>query len=591
MPNIRKDFIPILKPVLMSKMSAKSASLHIFALSALLLLVCLGQLPSVSSADLQSNGPHVVVLVDSRICDALASSLQQYKEDVIKSGFSVNLTETSRLLNETREGVKEYLQRFWNLTNQTLTGAVLVGDIPEAWYEVGSNVFPTDLYYMDMNGTWMDTNGNGIDDRHLDPSGPEIWVGRLKVSTVAGEPVDLLKRYFDRNHLFRNNLVSIPWWRALLYMDDKGVAQGHDALTPLRYIAPQVVSVTDGLTTNADDYKMRLQDPDGYQWLYLMSHGNSTYHMFQVPSKENLYEWDGAVYASDYRTLNPHVLFYHFFVCSGGRYTDEDYLAGASVFGNDYGLLAVASTDDTFTYPYNILYRAMSEGRTIGYAFHQWLRNSTTDYTRRPSTGLSLSDLLSNSDYETLLHSMVLIGDPTLRLHIEHHDVRVADLRASIVNASDLERLKVSFTVENAGDFSETFDATVYVDSDLVYHAGFMLEARTNETVTFFPEGDAKYVWSEFINHKIRAEISSVQWEFNGENNVRDEYFVSKIIHRSLLAVIPEVVFAIAGVLFFGAMGWSFLRLLMADRPLYHVHQGLAKLNARIKTIILRSTN
>lgn len=85
-----------------------------------------------------------------------------------------------------------------------------------------------------------------------------------------------------------------------------------------------------------------------------------------------------------------------------------------------------------------------------------------------------------------------------------------------------------------------------------------MLDAQGNETVTCFPEGDARYVWSEFINHKIRAEISSVRWEFNVENNVRDEYFVSKIIHRSLLAVIPEVVFATAGVLFFGVMEWSF---------------------------------
>jgi len=40
-------------------------------------------------------------------------------------------------------------------------GALLVGDIPEAWYEVGSTKFPTEVYYMDLNGTWVDINGNG----------------------------------------------------------------------------------------------------------------------------------------------------------------------------------------------------------------------------------------------------------------------------------------------------------------------------------------------------------------------------------------------------------------------------------------------
>ncbi|HKZ95001.1 MAG TPA: C25 family cysteine peptidase [Candidatus Bathyarchaeia archaeon] len=574
----------------MSKMFTRAVLLSSFVFLAILLLTCLSQLPVVLSTDSPSNEPLVIVIAESGMYDEIATSLQQYKEDVEKSGFSLNITTSNQLLNGTKEGVREYLQRFWRLRNQTVIGALLVGDIAEAWYEVGSNKFPTDVYFMDLNGIWVDTSGNGIYDKHLDTSGPEIWVGRLKVSTVNGDPIDLLKRYFDRNSQYRNQLTSIPWWRTLLYMDDQGVAQNHDARTPLGYIAPQVISVTNGRTTNADDYKQRLQDEVGFQWLYLMSHGNSTYHTFQVPSKETFYEWDGTVYASDYRTLNPHVYFYHFFVCSGGRYVDEDYLAGASVFGNDYGLLAVASTDDTYTFPYDGFYKALSEGQMIGTAFLQWLKNSTADYMRRTSTGLSPFNLLSDSDYDTLLHSMVIIGDPTLRLRIENHGIEVAGVTAAMQNVSGTETLVVSFTVENTGDFPEAFNATVHIDSNLVYESSLMLESKGNRSITFFPKDASKYIWSDFIHHQVRVEVSSGSWEFDVENNVRYEYFVSKIIPKSILADLPEVIFALGGVLFFGLMGWGFLRLLMSDRPLYYAHRGLARVSAWVRTALLRRT-
>jgi len=373
-----------------------------------------------------------------------------------------------------------------------------------------------------------------------------------------------------------------------LYMDELGVAQNHDALTPLHYVAPQVVAVTKVTETNAEDYKQKLRDEVGYQWLYLMSHGNATDHTFQIPSKETYYEWDGTVYSSDYEILNPRVCFYQLFVCSAGRYVEEDYLAGAAVFRNDYGLLAIASTSDAFTFPYNGFYRAISEGEVIGAAFLQWLRSATADYMRYASANSFPSNTLGDSEYEVLLHDTAIIGDPTLGSYIEDHEIRIVGVAGTITNASDVETLTVSFTVENVGDFSETFTVTVHIDSDLVYQSGLTLEPGGSRTVTFSPVDASKYIWSDFIQHRIRGEISFLQGEFDVGNNVCYGHFESKKIYRSFLMRLPEVIFAVSGILFFGLICWSFLRLLMSDRPLYHVQKGLRRVGVRVRAALLR---
>jgi hypothetical protein len=574
--------------LLMSKMSVKAVSLLVFVFLILLLSACLRGLPFGLSMASQSNELLVAVIVDSKVYDEILTSLQRYKEDVEKSGLSVNITETEKLLNQTKEGVKSYLEGFWRPGEQTVCGALLVGDIAEAWYEVSSRSFPTDAYYMDLDGVWKDTDGNGIYDMHTDRSGPEIWVGRLKVSPDVADQVALLNKYFERNHVYRNGLSTIPWWRALLYMDDFGTAQGHDAITPLSYIAPQIVAVTNGAATNADDYKQRLQDEVGYQWLYLMVHGNATCHTFQVPSPENYYEWDGTVYSPDYETLDPHVSFYQLFVCSAGRYVEEDYLAGAAIFKNDYGLLAIASTDETYTYPYNRFYELMSHGDLIGSAFLSWLRNASADYVQRGSLSSSPSSMLRGSEYEILLHDMVMIGDPTLRLRIENHNLRIANLTATVQDVSEAEVLVVSLTVQNAGDFQENFNVTIHIDSDLVYRSELTLEAGANTTITFSPAESSKYIWSDFIHHRVRAETNVLPHEFYVDDNVRNEYFVSKIIHRSSLANLPDAVFALCGIVAFGLMCYGFLKLLMVDRPFGHVKKLLIRGGIWAKTVLLR---
>src|SRR5512143_461635 len=88
-----------------------------------------------------------------------------------------------------------------------MTAAVLVGDLPIAWYQMlddfdgngvgeGYEEFPCDLFYMDLDGTWLDTlrrdtldslipGTDSIYDVHMDSIKPEIAASRLPASRIG----------------------------------------------------------------------------------------------------------------------------------------------------------------------------------------------------------------------------------------------------------------------------------------------------------------------------------------------------------------------------------------------------------------------
>ncbi|MDH5596281.1 MAG: C25 family cysteine peptidase, partial [Candidatus Bathyarchaeota archaeon] len=153
-----------------------------------------------AAMSITSEKPLVCILVNSTIYADIEFSLNRYAVDVENSGFAVKIMETGQLFDETPEGIRSYLQE--NLPHK-LDGCLLVGDIPGALFEVGAKEFPTDLYYMDLDGLWTDSDNDMIYDEHSGDVAPEIWVGRLKVPDVAGDEASLLNDYFDKNHRYR----------------------------------------------------------------------------------------------------------------------------------------------------------------------------------------------------------------------------------------------------------------------------------------------------------------------------------------------------------------------------------------------------
>ena len=229
--------------------------------------------------------PLVCILVNSTIYTDIQFSLNRYAVDVENSGLAVKIMETGELLDKTPEGIRSYLQE--NMRHK-LEGCLLVGDIPGAWFEMGVNEFPIDLYYMDLDGVWADSDNDTIYDGHSGDVAPEIWVGRLRPHDITGDEALLLNKYFDKNHRYRTGALTLPWWRGLLYIDDGGtnINTEDDAKSSLSKIYSELVFVKDRGTTNATDYKNRLNDPLGFQWMYLTCHGTHNNHTFMVPPDE-----------------------------------------------------------------------------------------------------------------------------------------------------------------------------------------------------------------------------------------------------------------------------------------------------------------
>ena len=357
----------------------------------------------VSTGSTQENTPQpplLLVLVNALIQPHITEPLNQYVSDLENEGYSVGIRTVS---GGTPNELREVLQG--ELANG-LVGALLIGDLPVFWLEMyhdvveadgtlGYSRFPTDFYYTDLDGAWVDSDGNGVIDQHTDGEGnrgPEIWVGRLTANTLAGnidEEVVLLRNYFAKNHAYRTGDLKLNNC-ALVYADDDLTQYCAGA----GYAYNTTVVITDGAVTTASDYKDRLTH--NYEWVEVHIHSTPWAHSFQIGD-----EWTGgAVTYSDIRAIDPVALFYTLHACSNARYIERNYMAGWYVFADTYGLAALGSTK---TYP-------------------EWPPATADEFYASIGQNACLGEALKGAivpfqwDQRRWVYAMTLIGDPTLSL-------------------------------------------------------------------------------------------------------------------------------------------------------------------------------
>jgi hypothetical protein len=347
----------------------------------------------------------VYILVEPGIYPAISSEIDRYITDLTNEGWAPELhTEGWASVNQ----VKSLLQSGYAGGMQ---GAVFVGDIPIAWYEMddwfggvpyGYTKFPIELYYMDLDGSWMDVNLNGAFDEHLDGLGdlqPEIWVGRILTSTLTlpGETeATLIRNYFAKNHEYRMGNLPLND-RALVYVDDDWAAWGTEYSNDVgnRYAIRTLVN--DNEVTRTADYLNRLDD--NYDWISLFAHSWPGGHGFYYNGGSQFeYLYNEQISAAD-----PMAHFYNLFCCSAANYSDsesEGYITGHYVFAQSYGLGAVASTKTGSMLNFADFYIPLGTGESIGQAFLDW-------FILNGETGAA-------EDSRAWFYGMTVIGDPTL---------------------------------------------------------------------------------------------------------------------------------------------------------------------------------
>jgi len=457
--------------------------------------------------------PYVYVLVWHYHPD-LYSGIITYKDDLENAGFSVEIRvwpEPPLTWDTNATIIRQFLRT--EAETHEIAGALLVGDVPYANYEMeyagSTRIFPCDLYYMDLDGNWTDSDGNGVYDMHTNETGglePEIWVGRLWASTMTGDEDELLINYFDKNHRFRTGNLTLPR-RAIVYLDDEFVYNMENVNSSLSMIyGNETTLVIDPNTTNATDYKNRLNDTLGYEWLHLVAHGNFKKHGFKI-TQDGRTLWT-EVFSSEIRNIDPHVFFYNIMACGTADYTDPDYIGGSYLFADTYGLLVVGSTKIHHVWNVRDFYEPIAKGKCIGQAFKEWLEKNG-ELNRFTAYGLTI------------------LGDPTLRtprIYNQTRDVAVTSVMTS-EGATEVRagsHVTINVTLKNEGVFVETVNITVYYNCNII----------GKQTVNLFPEADRTliFIWNTTGvpcgNYTLSATATPVPGETDTTDNTYPDGWV-----------------------------------------------------------------
>jgi len=321
---------------------------------------------------------NIVIVVNSSLQSSIQNSLNLYMEDLKKEGYSVK-QKNWVLVGSTPTDLRDYLKSEY--ANDGLQGALFIGDLPLARseaYEYDNDHYyvyrewPCDLFFMELNATWTDSDNNGIFDTVSGDAGPEIWVGRLYGSNMPlmGSEPAIVINYIKKNRNYRLGVLRTAT-RALAYIDEVQRSTANNFLL-LPNVYSDVTLIDDSSQTSqttASGYKDKLDD--NYEWIAVEAHSTSQYHYFLI---NNGTEWDGTVFSLDIKQIDPVGLFYTLHACSTGRFTDANCLGSAYIFTDTYGLLAVADAKPSGTGAWWEFYSPLRSGSSIGEAFKSWSR-------------------------------------------------------------------------------------------------------------------------------------------------------------------------------------------------------------------------
>jgi hypothetical protein len=347
----------------------------------------------------RDTGKYYLIMCNGDLYHEISSALLgDYVSELEYEGFSVTVTATADAdMRASDVALRNQLADFYE--ENGYFHALLIGDLPVPFYEMYDwdyEYFPIDLYYMDLDGEWVDADDNGVWDEHYHGDGDiyaDIPVGRWTAGPLNHDlstEAELVENYISKNLSYRggNNPCQE---RALCYIDDDWSYWGYEWTGAVSLAYDDVTGIYDPEETFADDYEERLDDD--YEFIQLCAHSNWHLHQFQVGET-----YDNTWYYEVY-DIKPKALFYNLFACSNARYTEYNYMAGWYAFmDNDCGLVAIGSTKTGSMLNFQDFYAALGANYSIGESFQIWMEFWAD----------------GGEDSRPWHYGMTLIGDPTL---------------------------------------------------------------------------------------------------------------------------------------------------------------------------------
>jgi hypothetical protein len=324
----------------------------------------------------------VVILVNSALYPAIQTELATYAGDLSAQGFTSKVITTS---GGRAQNLKDILLAH---RDSGLVGAVMVGDLPVAWWTDGSygEDYPLDMFFTALNATFT-TDGTGRYNDWTGDATPVIWMGRIYASRLTYDAEEhLIKGYFQRNHLYRTGQLPVPA-RGLVcnnvfFSDDHGMS---DLFT-------NVTMVNGGPSNTSYNYKQQLLQ--GYSFVHLVSHSSPWVNTFFLDEGGSI-AGGGSVFNFEIPALAPHAAFYFLNACMCARYTERDNLGNWYLFAPPWGQGVIASSQTMYAVDdISDIYRALGNDSCLGDAFLKWHR----------------------SNYYSFMATLIL-GDPTLKVN------------------------------------------------------------------------------------------------------------------------------------------------------------------------------
>lgn len=323
----------------------------------------------------------VLVLANASLYPAIQPELAVYTSDLSFEGYS------SKVISVAGGRAADLKQILLAHRDSGLVGAVMVGDLPVAWWSDGSHGedYPLDLFFTALNGTFTDANSDGRYDNYSGSIVPTIWLGRIYASRMAYAAEEyLVKSYFQRNHLYRTGQLPVPA-RGLAYNEVDWYPNNHG----MNALFSDVTVVNDENTTTARHYKTTLGQ--GFGFVHLVSHSSPWVNTFflagDVPG-------GGSVFNFEIPALQPNAAFYFLNACMCGRFTERDNLGNWYLFSGPWSMGVIASAQLMYgVSDLSGLYTPLGRDSCFGSAFLAWHR----------------------SNYPSFMGTC-LLGDPTLRV-------------------------------------------------------------------------------------------------------------------------------------------------------------------------------
>jgi len=357
-----------------------------------------------------------LIVVNENLKGKIDDALNLYVTDIENEGYSP-------AVRYWHPGGAKYLKHIIKKSYEqhNIMGALLVGDLPPALFEMESDFgdeigvmyefFPSEYYFMDMDGVWEDSDGNGIYDKYPKNLTLEIFTSRIM--GTAKEISD----YFERTSDYRNNgsffeprnffsFIDNDW---IIYDDGQGNVWedpmgAKNKKWELESIYGDNYERREEVETTSKTEYMGFMTQSGAEYVYQWIHSNP----------QNLY-FDDNFSPNPNNILNINELiegnvkgsFYNLFDCSIARYIEKEGNIASEYVKGEYGLAILGSTKVGGVFNPEVMNIALANGYSWGAGYQMWVNDIWENHA---SYGFDKNFI------ESWWLGMMIQGDPLLTL-------------------------------------------------------------------------------------------------------------------------------------------------------------------------------